>query len=67
MNYLDMIGRREKLFSIDISSINKDLFNKVANSSFLVIGGAGSIGQEVTREIFKRDPKVLHVVDTPRK
>ena len=64
MNYLDMIGRREKLFSIDISSINKDLFNKVANSSFLVIGGAGSIGQEVTREIFKRDPKVLHVVDT---
>ena len=29
-----------------------------------MIGGAGSIGQEVTREIFKRDPKVLHVVDT---
>ena len=51
MNYLDMIGRREKLFSIDISSINKDLFNKVANSSFLVIGGAGSIGQEATRNI----------------
>ena len=24
---------------------------------------AGSIGQAVTREIFKRDPKVLHVVD----
>ena len=28
-----------------------------------MIGGAGSIGHEVTREIFKRDPKVLHVVD----
>ena len=35
----------------------------VKSSSFLVIGGAGSIGQAVTLEIFKRDPKVLHVVD----
>ena len=29
----------------------------------MVIGGAGSIGQAVTKEIFKRSPKVLHVVD----
>jgi FlaA1/EpsC-like NDP-sugar epimerase len=28
-----------------------------------VIGGAGSIGQAVTREIFKRNPLALHVVD----
>jgi saccharopine dehydrogenase-like NADP-dependent oxidoreductase len=28
-----------------------------------LIGGAGSIGQAVTREIFKRKPKALHVVD----
>ena len=28
---------------------------------FLVIGGAGSSGQAVTREIFKRKPLVLHV------
>ena len=28
-----------------------------------MIGGAGSIGQAVTLEIFKRDPKLLHVVD----
>jgi len=28
-----------------------------------VIGGAGSIGQAVTKEIFKRNPKKLHVVD----
>jgi FlaA1/EpsC-like NDP-sugar epimerase len=32
-------------------------------ASFLVIGGAGSIGQAVTREIFRRKPRVLHVVD----
>lgn len=28
-----------------------------------MIGGAGSIGQAVTKEIFKRNPKKLHVVD----
>ena len=29
----------------------------------MVIGGAGSIGQAVCHQIFKRDPKLLHVVD----
>jgi FlaA1/EpsC-like NDP-sugar epimerase len=29
----------------------------------LVIGGAGSIGQAVVKEIFKRNPQILHVVD----
>eukprot|EP01022_Parablepharisma_sp_SALTPOND_P005820 TRINITY_DN123799_c0_g1_i1.p1 TRINITY_DN123799_c0_g1~~TRINITY_DN123799_c0_g1_i1.p1 ORF type:complete len:385 (+),score=31.09 TRINITY_DN123799_c0_g1_i1:220-1374(+) len=35
----------------------------VSSSSFLVLGGAGSIGQAVAKEIFKRNPKKLHVVD----
>lgn len=35
----------------------------IAESSFLVLGGAGSIGQAVTKEIFKRKPQKLHVVD----
>ena len=35
----------------------------VSNSRFLVIGGAGTIGQAVSKEIFRRDPKALHVVD----
>jgi len=39
------------------------IFDMVRGSSFLVIGGAGSIGQAVVKEIFKRDPRVLHVVD----
>ena len=34
-----------------------------APAEFLVIGGAGSIGQAVCREIFKRNPRALHVVD----
>ena len=40
-----------------------ELKNIVSSSTFLVIGGAGSIGQAVTKEIFKRHPKKLHVVD----
>jgi FlaA1/EpsC-like NDP-sugar epimerase len=40
-----------------------ELRDLTSASSFLIIGGAGSIGQAVTKEIFKRDPKTLHVVD----
>ena len=63
MDILKLIGRTAPLFDDDISSHKKELETLVSNSRFLVIGSAGSIGQAVTREIFKRDPKVLHVVD----
>jgi FlaA1/EpsC-like NDP-sugar epimerase len=53
---LGLIGRGAPLFDSDILHLKDELL-------FLVIGGAGSIGQAVTLEIFKRDPKVLHVVD----
>ena len=39
------------------------LSDMVSKSKFLVVGGAGSIGKAVSMEIFKRDPKSLHVVD----
>jgi FlaA1/EpsC-like NDP-sugar epimerase len=41
----------------------QDLSERVRSSSFLVLGGAVSIGQEVVRQIFARDPRRLHVVD----
>ena len=63
MNYLSLIGRNKDLFSDDIVKHCQELHSIISSSRFLVIGGAGSIGQAVTREIFKRDPKVLHVVD----
>jgi len=63
MNILSLIGRSSELFSNDITNSSKELDEVVRNSSFLVIGGAGSIGQAVTKEIFKRNPKKLHVVD----
>ena len=63
MNVLSLIGREEALFTADVARHEAELSRIVSESRFLVIGGAGSIGQAVTREIFKRKPKTLHVVD----
>lgn len=63
LSALNLIGRTEELFVNDIKNHNKELKKKVSSSSFLVIGGAGSIGQAVTKEIFKRNPEKLHVID----
>lgn len=60
---LDLLGRNEELFLDDIKENEYALSEEVAKSSFLVIGGAGTIGQAVTKEIFKRNPIKLHVVD----
>lgn len=63
MNFLKLIGRNEELFLNDIQNLEFKLSQIVTSSNFLVIGGAGSIGQAVVKEIFKRNPKKLHVVD----
>jgi FlaA1/EpsC-like NDP-sugar epimerase len=63
MNILSLIGRNQELFSGDINRHEVELTEIVSASRFLVIGGAGSIGQAVTKEIFKRNPLKLHVVD----
>jgi len=63
MNILKLINRESALFDDDLKSFSVLLNSLVEDSSFLVIGGAGSIGQSVVREIFKRNPKLLHVVD----
>ena len=63
MSILEIIGRDQELFTSDIEFFSKEISERVKRSKFLVIGGAGSIGQAVTKEIFKRDPQALHVVD----
>lgn len=60
---LSLIGRTKPLFGEDIQNLTVLLCDIVSKSRFLVLGGAGSIGQSVTKEIFKRNPKKLHVVD----
>ena len=63
MDILSLIGRTRELFSADIAAHDRAMRNEIEKSSFLVIGGAGSIGQAVTKELFKRSPTKLHVVD----
>ncbi|MFA7015586.1 MAG: polysaccharide biosynthesis protein, partial [Bacteroidales bacterium] len=63
MNILKLIGRTSELFTDDINNHEEELSQIVSASRFLVIGGAGSIGQATVKEIFKRNPRKLHVVD----
>lgn len=57
MNILNLIGRNCLLFENDIKNNNQLLTDLVSQHAFLVLGGAGSIGQAVVKEIFKRNPK----------
>lgn len=58
-----ILGRKSSLFQEDIQNFSNDLNQIVDGSSFLVIGGAGSIGQAVCKEIFKLKPQKMYVVD----
>ena len=60
---LNIIGRDRELFAEDVAANEEQLSGLVRESRFLVIGGAGSIGHATTREIFRRSPRALHVVD----
>ena len=63
MNTLTLIGRDKELLTNDIESYKQELTEIISSSSFLVLGGAGSIGSAVVKEIFARNPQKLHVVD----
>jgi len=63
LDILTLIGREKELFETDIKKYEKELKEIVSNSSFLVLGGAGTIGSATVKEIFKRNPKKLYVVD----
>ncbi|MCP4323279.1 MAG: UDP-N-acetylglucosamine 4,6-dehydratase [Psychromonas sp.] len=60
---LSLIGREKTLFKNDISQHESQLTEIIQQSRFLVIGAAGSIGQAVSKELFKRNPLKLHLVD----
>lgn len=61
--FLKVIGREKTLFSQDFGESLEQVSEIVKNSSFLVIGGAGSIGSATVKEIFKLNPRVLHIID----
>lgn len=63
MNHYDILERPKSFLLSDIENKSSELNFIINNSSFLVLGGAGSIGQSLVKEIFKRCPIKLHVVD----
>jgi FlaA1/EpsC-like NDP-sugar epimerase len=63
LNILELIGRKNRLFHIDISNNEKKISDIISTSRFLILGGAGTIGQAVSKEIFARNPKKIHIVD----
>ncbi len=60
---LSILGRERPLFAADLERSEPELAARVRESSFLVLGGAGSIGREVVRAVFRRAPRRLDVVD----
>lgn len=60
---LKLIGRTEPLFGEDLARLEDDLARRIRDARLLVIGGAGSIGGAVVKELVQRSPRALHVVD----
>ncbi|OHB74726.1 MAG: UDP-N-acetylglucosamine 4,6-dehydratase [Planctomycetes bacterium RBG_16_64_10] len=58
-----VLGRTRRLFEADMARHAEQLAALVEESSFLVLGGAGTIGAAVTKELFQRQPRRLHVID----
>ena len=46
-----------------MKDLEEEISELIKKSSFLVLGAAGTIGKAVTKEIFNRNPKILHAVD----
>lgn len=65
-----MVIYENEIFKSNLSFFEQDLQNNsdqinniIKSSSFLIIGGAGTIGQSVVKELFVRSPKIIHVID----
>ena len=52
MNIADIIGRSHTLFQRDVEIHRDRVASAIRGARVLVLGGAGSIGKEVTAEIF---------------
>ena len=50
MDSLQLIGRTKNLFDKDIGALEPELSLIISDSRFLVLGGAGSMGQSVAKK-----------------
>ena len=63
IDILKIIGRENQILESDRLRHESEISHLIEDSTFLVIGAAGSIGGAVVREIFARNPKRLFAVD----
>lgn len=63
MNIAEIIGRSNTLFEHDVETHQDCIAEAIRGARVLILGGAGSIGKEVTAEIFRRNPAALHIMD----
>jgi FlaA1/EpsC-like NDP-sugar epimerase len=63
MNIFSLLGRSEALFGQDLIDHESQLTEIINRSRFLIIGGGGSIGQAVCKQLFQRRAGAIHVVD----
>jgi len=63
MDILEIIGRSRGLFHEDIQRHSAEVGEALGGARVLLIGGAGSIGKEIGKQLFQRHPAALHVVD----
>lgn len=62
-NILHYLGRDSAMFSDDLQRQHQQLHDLLLNSSCLVLGAAGTIGQAVSRLLMQYGPAKLHLVD----
>ena len=63
MNTLSLLQRSKNLFDKDFDAHKDEIYYLLKGAKILVIGGAGSIGKATVKQIFKRNPKILDIVD----
>lgn len=56
-------GRDRSLFYQDLKARSGELADMTKHGRFLVVGGAGTIGQAVVKQLFSLNPRQLDVVD----
>lgn len=58
-----LLNREELIFENDYASATDQLKNSIAEQKILVVGGAGSIGRAVIKELFRFKPSLIEIVD----